>query len=108
MRTRPYQNNYTVDVIGHNHECVQLDVRVMFGQNQPIFFNNFFSLNILKNHFAIMRANGDKIRSLPRIVVPLQANGTAVKLRDRLHENRVQTPRTFETISSAIDFGTSA
>lgn len=87
FQTRPYKDNNPMYMIGHYHKFIQFNVRVMAGQIKPKMFDNFLEPFIIKNNCPVSGANGDKIRSLLRIIVILQPFGK-LRVFDRMERRR--------------------
>ena len=90
MIIRPYGNTFnyqnTVDMIRHDHKGIQNDKRIMTRDFVPMFLCDVSDViqshhpipNVSKQMFPIVRANGDKIRAVVRVVISRQSNGSAV------------------------------
>ncbi|MGB9634530.1 MAG: hypothetical protein ACPL8I_14425, partial [Chloroflexaceae bacterium] len=75
-----------VDVIRHNHERIQFHMGKMHGNVQPTLFGNTSGTVQLHPSFAylpkevrsVVSDNGNEICPDPSVIVPFQANATAV------------------------------
>jgi len=84
---RPYgDDQYAVDMIGHDDEFIQFDVRKMPGNFVPTFHHDlavfvqshFAIYHVPQQTFPIARADGDEIRADLGVIVFFQTDGSAV------------------------------
>lgn len=75
-----------MNVIGHDDECIQCNMRKMGGNVQPASFSNaadriqlhFAIHDVTKQRHTFIGDDGDEIRTGLGVIVPLQADGSAM------------------------------
>jgi hypothetical protein len=86
---RPYNLDNGMDVVRHYLKRVQSDISEPFTQiikfivrDIPAFIENHFSIKDIpeKTLTMVVNANGNKIKSRPRIIVISQSNGSAIMI----------------------------
>ena len=97
---RPYKNHDFMDVIGHNDEFIDFNTRIIFENFIPYGLNH--APGIIQHHFPIhdfaekacpvLGANGDEICPGFGIIVPLQANGSAVLFFGIVFYSNISSP----------------
>jgi hypothetical protein len=81
-----------MDMVGHDHKLIHLDVWKAAPQAVPFSMNNptdraqphLFSFNFTQKAFPLPGDNGDKVHPCLGIIVPRQANGTVMVAGPRL------------------------
>ncbi len=79
-------NQNTVHMIRHDNPFIQLDIWKMNRNVQPAFFYDGANMFIFEKQRFLMGAYGHEIRAFLRIIVVLQAKGTALVLLRRVYQ----------------------